>query len=91
MKAVVRSGALGGLLLLGAVAYAAGPARNVRSARHLNLAAAHRLGHQAFERVIDAQRANEWEMGGHPQKTKDLLDQAGREPKLAAQAANRSR
>lgn len=39
---------------------------------------------------MDAQKANEWDMQGHAQKAKDLLDQANSELKLAAQAANRN-
>jgi hypothetical protein len=90
MKAILRLSALGGLLLLGSVSFAAGPARNVSPARHPNIAAAQRLCHQAFERVVEAQRANEWDMEGHAQKAKDLLDQASQELKLAAEAANRN-
>jgi len=33
--------------------------------------------------------ANEFDMGGHAARAKDLLDQAYREIKLAAEAANR--
>lgn len=64
------------------------PERNVGPGRHPNLAAAQRLCDQAFNRIMDAQRANEWDMDGHAQKAKDLLDQANRELKAAAEAAN---
>ena len=64
------------------------PERNVSPGRHPNLAAAQRLCDQAFNRIQDAQRANEWDMDGHAQKAKDLLDQANRELKAAAEAAN---
>ncbi|HUA82883.1 MAG TPA: hypothetical protein VMB85_03425 [Bryobacteraceae bacterium] len=57
--------------------------------RHPNLAAAQRLCHQAFMRISDAQQANEWDMQGHAAKAKELLDQAEREIRLSAQAANR--
>jgi hypothetical protein len=40
--------------------------------------------------VVDAQQANEWDMQGHAQKAKELLDQANNELKMAAQAANRN-
>lgn len=66
------------------------PVRNVSGARHPNLAAAQRLSRQAWQRVVDAQQANEWDMQGHAQKAKDLLDQANNELKMAAQAANRN-
>ncbi len=70
---------------------AQGPARNVSGGRHPNLAAAQRLSHQAYEKIIAAQQANEWDMAGHAQRAKDLLDQANNELKQAAEAANRGR
>jgi uncharacterized C2H2 Zn-finger protein len=45
---------------------------------------------QAYEKVVAAQKANEWDMNGHTQKAKELLDQANRELKQAAEAANRN-
>jgi hypothetical protein len=82
--------ALGTLLLAGGVAVAQRPARNVSGARHPNLAAAQQLSRQAFNRIIQAQKANEWDMQGHAQKAKDLLDQVNNELKQAAEAANRN-
>ncbi len=64
------------------------PAENVSGKRHPNLAAAQHLTAQAYAKVIAAQKANEWDMEGHAQKAKDLLDQANNELKQAAQAAN---
>jgi hypothetical protein len=66
------------------------PERNVSPARHPNLAAAQRLCDQAYNKIVAAQQANEWDMDGHAQKAKDLLDQANRELKAAAEAANRN-
>lgn len=66
------------------------PARNVSGARHPNLAAAQRLTQRAYEKIVAAQQANEWDMQGHAQKAKDLLDQANRELKQAARAANKN-
>jgi hypothetical protein len=86
----IRVAVLGSLLILGGVAAAQRPVRNVSGGRHPNLAAAQRLSRQAWQRVVDAQKANEWDMGGHAQKAKDLLDQANNELKEAAQAANRN-
>jgi len=57
--------------------------------RHPNLMAAQRLIDQAFDRITAAQQANEWDMSGHAAKAKDLLSEASREVKLAAEAANR--
>jgi len=57
--------------------------------RHPNLMDAQRLINQAFDRIVAAQQANEWDMGGHAARAKDLLEQAKREIKMAAEAANR--
>ena len=67
------------------------PARNVNPQHHPNLAAAQRLSDQAYNKIIAAQKANEWDMAGHAQKAKDLLEQVNRELKLAAGAANKNR
>jgi len=80
---------LGGFLLIGAVATAQRPERNISGARHPNLAAAQRLSRQAWQRIVSAQQANEWDMQGHAQKAKELLDQVNQELKLAAEVANR--
>jgi hypothetical protein len=63
------------------------PAENV-GRRHPNLEAAQRLVGQAYDHIVAAQQANEWDMDGHAQRAKDLLDQANREIKAAAEAAN---
>lgn len=77
-----------GLALAATAAFAAPPVRDVSAHRHPNIAAAQRLTDQAFKRITDAQQANEWDMDGHAAKAKDLLDQASRELKQAAEAAN---
>lgn len=77
------------LAAAGGFALAQRPARNVSEARHPNLAAAQRLSREAWERIVAAQKANEWDLGGHAQKAKNLLDQVNDELKLAAEAANR--
>jgi hypothetical protein len=79
---------LGCILMVGSLATAQ-PKKNVSAARHPNLAAAQQLSHQAWEKVLAAQKANEWDMQGHAQKAKDLLDQVNSELKLAAEAANK--
>jgi hypothetical protein len=76
------------LVLLVSAAVAAAPVDNVSAKRHPNLAAAQRLSTQAYEKIVAAQSANEWDMAGHAQKAKDLLDQVNRELKAAAEAAN---
>ena len=83
--ALVFSLALG----CGIFAFAQRPVDNVSPARHPNLAAAQRLISEAWEKISVAQKANEFDMQGHAQKAKELLDQANTEIKLAAEAANR--
>ena len=65
------------------------PVQNISPRKHPNLAAAQRLAAQAFQKITAAQQANEWDMQGHAQKAKNLLDEANNELKLAAEAANR--
>jgi len=77
-----------GVVLLASIASADKPARNVSASRHPNLAAAQKLCVQAFEKISEAQRANEWDMAGHAKKAKELLDQVNDELKQAALAAN---
>lgn len=80
---------LGALLVVGAAVVAAKPVDNVNPARHPNIAAAQRFATQAYEKVVAAQKANEFDLGGHAQKAKELLEQATAELKLAAVAANK--
>lgn len=65
------------------------PVQNVDPQRHGNLAAAQQLVVQAFQRLSDAQYANDNQLGGHVARAKDLLRQANNEIKLAAETANR--
>jgi hypothetical protein len=76
------------LLAITGTLYAARPAQNVVPKAHPNLAAAQRLSQQAYDKLEAAQKANEWDMGGHAAKAKELLVQASAEIKLAAEAAN---
>jgi hypothetical protein len=81
----------GSLLLVGAGAIAQKPVENVSGARHPNLAEAQQLSHQAWQKVLDAQKANEWDMDGHAQKAKELLDEVNKELKIAAHYANKNK
>ena len=90
MKRLVFTGIAGALMLVASADYAQDkPVRNVSPNHHPNIAAAQRLSQQAYEKLIAAQRANEWDMGGHAQRAKDLLEQANTQMKLAAETANR--
>ncbi len=90
IKTRVRAAVLGVLLLVGVVATAQKPVQNVSPGRHPNLAAAQRLSEQAFNKIVAAQQANEWDLAGHAQKAKELLDQVNQQLKLAAQASNKN-
>jgi hypothetical protein len=78
---------IGGMVL--GAALAAGGMLVAQGPRHPNLEAAQQLVDQAFNRISDAQRANEFDMAGHAARAKDLLQQASREIRQAAHAANR--
>ena len=92
-KDVVLRSLLGVGLLFGSLGYAQkpmkAPVENVNPRKHPNMAAAQRLCDQAFEKIQAAQSANEWDMDGHASKAKELLDQASRELKQAAETANK--
>jgi hypothetical protein len=77
------------VLGLGLVTGGVTVAQNVNPHRHPNLAAAQRLIDQALGRIDQAQQANEYDMGGHAAKAKELLNRANEEIKQAAEDANR--
>jgi hypothetical protein len=57
--------------------------------KHPNIEAAQKLCLNAWEKITVAQKANEFDLGGHAQKAKELLDQVNKELKLAAEVANK--
>lgn len=57
--------------------------------RHPNLAQAERSCHQADQYLLDAQRANRWDMHGHASRAEQLLRDADREIWAAARDADR--
>jgi hypothetical protein len=78
-------------LALGAGAtWAQKPVEDISARRHPNLAEAQRLSRSAWERIMAAQKANEWDMDGHAAKAKELLDQVNIEIKMAAEMANKN-
>jgi hypothetical protein len=87
-KKSALAGSIGLVLILAGLAVAQ-PKANVSAGKHPNLAAAQRFSQQAYTKIIAAQQANEWDMQGHAQKAKSLLDQVNSELKLAAEAANK--
>ena len=64
------------------------PETNIDPNKHPNLAEAQHYILQAFEKIDEAQRASKDQLGGHAEKAKQLLDQASRELKEAAELAN---
>jgi len=62
---------------------------NIDPGRHPNLAAAQSLSRQAFDKIAEARRANDWDMNGHAAKAMDLLIQVNNELKASAEAANK--
>ena len=78
---------IGGIVLGGAEVLAR-PATNISPSRHPNLAAAQQLSAEAWDKVSAAQAANQWDLEGHAQRAKELLDQVNAELKLAAETAN---
>jgi hypothetical protein len=81
---------LGLATIAGGVLIAQHPERDIGRGRP-NLMEAQRLIGQAYDRLTAAQQANEWDMGGHAARAKQLLDQASHEVKLAAEEANHHR
>jgi F0F1-type ATP synthase membrane subunit b/b' len=75
------------LMFIG-VTFAQRPETNIDPARHANLAEAQHHILQAAEKIEAAQRANRDELGGHAEKARELLDQASRELKEAAEYAD---
>jgi hypothetical protein len=88
LKTRILAVVIGLFLVIGVIALAQPPERNVSGRRHPNLAAAQRFSQQAYDKIVAAQQANEWDMQGHAQHAKELLDQVNRELKEAAEAAN---
>jgi hypothetical protein len=74
--------------LTAALAPAQQPKQTVSSTKHPNLAAAQNLCQEAYDKCVAAQGANEFDMAGHAQKAKGLLEQANAQLKQAATAAN---
>jgi hypothetical protein len=65
------------------------PTLNVSPRRHGNIARAQELSRAAFDALSQAQQSNEFDLGGHANRAKQLLAQANDEMKLAAEWANR--
>jgi hypothetical protein len=59
--------------------------------KHGNMRAAQEYIQQAWRKVDEAQKDNNYNLGGHAGRAKELLAQASEEIKLSAEAANSHR
>ena len=79
------------LMVAEGVACAGEPVVNRYTKRHPALTAAQRLSRQAYDKMVAAKHANEWDMQGHARRAKDLLEQANEELMLAAETATKDK
>ncbi|MGB9032044.1 MAG: hypothetical protein WCC27_18115 [Acidobacteriaceae bacterium] len=92
VRNVVFGSVLGMGLIAGGIVIAQNPpAENIDGARHPHLAASQHHIREAFNEIGAAQAANDWDMNGHAAHARELLDQASRELKAAAEDSNRHR
>jgi len=80
-----------GLFVAGFTVAQGPPEQDIDPQIHPALSAAQNLVAQSYRRLLEAQRANDWDMNGHAAKAEDLLVRASHEMKAAALAANRHR
>ena len=88
MKKLLAGVGLGILLSATVGALDQRPVVNIDAGRHQFLAAAQDLAAQAWDKVVSAQNANEFDLAGHAQRAKNLLVQVNNELKQAALTAN---
>jgi len=86
MRNVILAGVASAVILASTGAFAAEPARSVSARRHLNITAAQRLAEKALVKVVAAQKADEYDVEGHAEKAKALLEQVNAELKQAVEA-----
>jgi hypothetical protein len=86
-RKLIVGAALFGTFALSAIAFPQEPHVNVGE-RHGNMRAAQQLIQQAWQKVDEAQKDNNYNLGGHAGRAKELLAQASEEIKLSAEAAN---
>ena len=88
MKKLLVGVGLGILLSATLGAFDQRPVVNIDPGRHQFLAAAQNLAAQAWDNVVSAQNANEFDLAGHAARAKTLLVQVNSELKQAALTAN---
>ena len=87
-KNIVLSGALAAVLVCAGIAVAQAPSENIDPHRYGNLADAQHHIVQAYQKIEEAQRENKDDLGGHAKKAEELLSDADRELKAAAEFAS---
>jgi hypothetical protein len=89
MKRIASAVLFAGLTFVASAAMAQQqPVRDISAKRHPNLARAQKQTDNAYKSIVAAQQANEFDLGGHAAKAKELLDQANQELKQAAEVSN---
>jgi hypothetical protein len=83
--------ALCAVFALSAVLFAEQEPRVNVGEKHGNMRAAQEYIQQAWRKVDEAQKDNNYNLGGHAGRAKELLAQASEEIKLSAEAANSHR
>lgn len=91
MRRRVMAASICAAMLVSCSAFADEPVVNINPKWQPNLAAAQELCYTAYEKIERAQRNNEYDMDGHAERAKALLDQVNMELKMAAESANRHR
>jgi hypothetical protein len=76
-----------GLALMG-IAFAQAPETDINPSHHPALADAQHHVVQAYAKIVEAQKANKDQLGGHAEKAIQLLEQANHELKEAAEYAD---
>jgi len=76
--------ALGGV----SIAFAQRPETDIDPNRHSHLADAQKHVIQAYDKILEAQRDNKDELGGHAERAIQLLDECNHELKRAAEYAD---
>lgn len=82
------AGALAVALAGVGIAFAQRPETDIDPNRHSHLADAQKHVVQAYDKILEAQRDNRDELGGHAEKAIQLLDECNRELKMAAEYAS---
>jgi len=84
----ILSAALAGALVCGGALLAQAPGVDIDANRHPDLADAQHHIQQAYVKIEQSQEAHRDQLGGHAEKARDLLAQASRELKAAAEYAD---